>query len=153
VIAAPVDETGISAEFLTFLAMLHDIISTYHTRLCEVTSPRVANQFLAGIADKAILDLRLDNDDFSSIENVKKWLNRMGIKLTTVNIGEGTECKIECPFATQVHPLLVSKNPICPIAIIVLGVTRSTRKGEIASMKTLTEKGSETVIRRPDEQG
>lgn len=135
-----------SPELLLYLAALHDIISAYHQRLAEVTSPQVANQFLGNISDIAMSHLGLDKDKDSEIESARKMMAKLGMKLEMVKVGENTACKIECPFASKVHPLIVSKNPICPITILVLGAVRMTQGGVLITRMTLTDKGTDATI-------
>ena len=143
------DKSRVSPELKTYLGALHDIIASYHTRLSEVTSPKVANQFLATMSDSAIHQLGLDQSD--SMEDLRQFVTKLGMKLTIVPNQSGSTCTIECPFANQVLPVLTSKTPICPITILALGAARTKQKGLTVTKMTLNEKGSETVIRKPDE--
>jgi hypothetical protein len=140
------DGLELSPELSLYLAALHDIISAYHQRLSEVTSPQVANQFLGNISDIAMRHLGFDKDKDSAEENARKMMATLGMKLETVKTGQNIDCKIECPFAEKVHPLLVSKNPICPITILVLGAVRLTDRGALATQITLNEKGTDAII-------
>jgi len=127
------------------MAALHDIIAAYHERLSQVTSPQVANQFLATMSDLAMHHLGFDKQD-DPMENAKKLMAMFGMKLTTVTVNDQAEFKIECPFAERVHPLIVSKNPVCPITILVLGAMRVTRRGFVPRKMMLNEKGSNSVF-------
>jgi hypothetical protein len=90
--------------------------------------------------------LGFDKGKDSTITNAKKMMAKLGMKLEMVEVGQSTDCKIECPFASKVHPLIVSKNPICPITILVLGAVRMTQGGVLATRITLTEKGTDAII-------
>jgi hypothetical protein len=98
------------------------------------------------MSDRAMLHLGFDREG-KPVENAKALMARLGMKLELVKASEGFDCKIECPFADQVHPLMVSKNPICPIMILVLGAVRVNQRNAVPTKITLLEKGTVGSIR------
>jgi hypothetical protein len=138
---------NLSDELTLYLAAMHDVIAAYHQHLSEVTSPRVANQFLANVSD---MSMKYVEGRDSAMDAVKKRLMELGVNLTMRQMSEDIrseiQCEIECPFASKVHPLIVSKAPICPIAIAVLGAVRTKQSGALATKLELNEKGTRAVI-------
>jgi hypothetical protein len=68
------------SEHVLYLAALHDVIAAYHQRLSDVTSPRVANQFLANVAD---MSMKYVQGQDSAMDAVEKRLAESGANLTT----------------------------------------------------------------------
>jgi hypothetical protein len=143
------DETSdLSPPLQTYLAALHDIISAYHQRLTEITSPQVANQFLGNMSDLAMKHLGFDIGKSTPIESAQILMGNLGMKLDIVKVGDKFDCKLECPFAKQVHPHLASEHSICPVTILVLGALRVNERHLIPTKISLTETGTRTVIEK-----
>jgi hypothetical protein len=130
------------------MAALHDIIAAYHNRLAEVTSPQVATAFLANMSDLAMKHLGFDKGDKTPLENTKSLLESLGMKLEIVKVGEELDFDLQCPFAKQVHPLIASKSPICPVTILILGAVRVKDRNSIPSSIRLNETGTHSVIEK-----
>jgi len=131
-------------EFMQYVAFLHDVIAAYHARLSEVTSPRVADHVLASMADKEAGYLGLDKIE-SPTQHVENFLRKLGMKFQTSKAGEQTTTKLDCPYASVIHPRLGSAHPICPACIMVLGAERMKDRKLLVSCK-LTPTGSEYTI-------
>jgi len=139
--------SSLSPELSLYIAALHDIISAYHTRLSSVASPKVANQFLANIADMAMHYLGYDKNPAAAMEKVKELMAKLGMEFTTVKVGGGFDCRIGCPFAEKVHPHLAAQYQICPTTLLVLGAIRLEDKNALPTKVTLTETGTVASIR------
>jgi hypothetical protein len=140
---AKATNSDLSSEHILYLAALHDVVAAYHQRLSEVTSPRVANQFLANVAD---MSMKYVQSQDSVMNAVEERIRALGANLNVRETGEGIECDIECPFASKVHPRIMSKAPICPFAVAVLGAVRTKQSGALATKLELNEKGTRAII-------
>jgi hypothetical protein len=135
----------VSTELATYIGFLHDIIAEYHERLAGATSPQVAREFLASIADKEIRHLGLDNDPTPK-NTIKNIVESMGMKYQTFRVGDQMVSKLECPYAEVVHPRISTTNPICPIALLTLAAERVTNKRIIMTNNHLTREGAEYTL-------
>jgi hypothetical protein len=99
----------ISDELTNYLAFLHDVISAYHERLSEVTSPQVARELLANLADKEVRYLKLNEQADPSLA-VESFLKKMGMDHKVEKKGEVTTVSLACPNACTVHPRITSPN-------------------------------------------
>jgi hypothetical protein len=97
----------ISDELTNYLAFLHDVISAYHERLSEVTSPQVARELLANLADKEVRYLKLNEQADPSLA-VESFLKKMGMDHKVEKKGEVTTVSLACPNACTVHPRITS---------------------------------------------
>jgi hypothetical protein len=140
---AEATDLDLSSELALYVAALHDVVAAYHQRLSEVTSPRVASQFLANVAD---MSMKYVEGEGVAMDAVKKRLTELGANLRMRTVNEGIECEIECPFASKVHPQIMSKIPVCPITVAVLGAVRTKQNGALPSKLELNEKGTHMTI-------
>jgi hypothetical protein len=138
----------LAPEIKEYLVILHEVIASYHERLVEVTSEKVANQLLGNVADKIAAKLELENK-LSPIEAVGNLLHAIGMKTEVVKIGEQHATKLTCPLAQTIHPPLIKacKHHVCPAAIIALGAHRmADRTLQVANVR-LTADGTNYTIR------
>lgn len=135
----------ISDELTNYLAFLHDVISVYHERLSEVTSPQVARELLANLADKEVRYLKLNEQADPGLE-VESFLKKMGMDHKVEKKGEVTTVSLACPNACTVHPRISSPHPICPISIFALGAQRISNNHLLIMQNHLTTTGAEYTI-------
>lgn len=131
---------------LEYVVLLHDLISAYHEKLSEVLSPTVAETFRGGAVDRIVSKLGLtkdkDGDSGNAAEkNVVETLRRWGTGIQIVEVGDQLICDISCPVARDVHPLLSSSHPQCPLATLVVGLVRSQMPHARIESSLLTENG------------
>jgi hypothetical protein len=136
---------GMSTELATYVGFLHDVIAAYHERLTEATSPQIAAHFLTFIADKEIRHLKLDNDP-NPKKTIEYIIQSMGMKYQSIRVGEQTVSKLDCPYASVVHPRMSATNPICPVAILNLAAERVTNKRITMTKNQLTLEGAEYTL-------
>jgi len=147
------EKTDLCPEMRVFVTGLHGVIAAYHHRLAQVTSQEVADQFLATMSDLAIKYQALDDGDARPMDNARNLLEKLGMKLSIIGVGEKIEANLQCPLAAQIHPQLASKAvPFCPTMVMVLGALRTDHRNFIVSKTTVTETGCQAtfeVRRRP----
>ncbi len=131
---------------IEYITLLHDLIAGYHDKLSESLSPVVAETCRVTLLDKLMKKMHMLGDvNASSV--VKEKLNGWGFKLETVRVGDELRCKIECPFAANIHPLLYHTME-CPVAYVVLGAARQEESGSRMIRNQLLPNGSEFSIKR-----
>lgn len=137
--------TNYPSQLPSYISALHNLVYTYHEKLVEVTSPKAATMFLGVVADKLVRDLKVTNAEHA-LDTIRESIGEWGLKLEATKVGRQTICKIECPFAPLVHPLITERNPFCPMSLLVLGAKRlGERDASLASM-ILVEDGSRFTI-------
>lgn len=135
-------------EAVAYMLAMHEMVAAYHQRLGEVTSPRVATQFLGNVADMTIRSFGVSKEDTSSqaMEKVKSIAAELGVNIKTFNVGNDMSCQVTCSFAPIIHPKLMSKNPICPILVLTLGAARKKHRDATIPSLTLAVNGSQCTI-------
>ena len=135
----------VSPELSEYLAFLHDVIAAYHERLSEATSPEVARQVMAGIADKEARYLGI-NRDANPQDFVSKFIERIGMRYRTFKVGDQDVNELECPYASIVHPRIRVSYPVCPVSILALGAARLANRNLLIASNHLTKTGAKYTI-------
>jgi hypothetical protein len=131
---------------IEYVTLLHDLIAGYHDKLSESLSPVVAETCRGTLIDKLMKKMHMPGGK-DTLSVVKEMLTRWGFKLETVAVGDELRCKIECPFAANVHPLLAHTME-CPVAYVVLGAVRQEESGSRMIRNHLLPNGVDFSMKR-----
>lgn len=140
---------SVPSEFVRYIAFMHDAIACYHQRLTQVVSPKVANLFLAQIADRAAVQLGLSKEADPK-RAADAFLEALGMRFKTLKVGEKTVTHIACPYAAIVHPKLAGTTHLCPASIIELGAERLSDNSKLIVEYYIDHGGSHYTIASSD---
>lgn len=111
---------------MEYVAYLHDLVSAYHEKLSEILSPNVAETFRGAAVDRIVKQLGLPQElirsDYHQV--IKSVAKDLGQQIEVTQIGNELVCEMICRYAHDVHPVLVSEKPQCPLASLVVGMAR-----------------------------
>jgi len=124
--AVPQETKGVTMVTVSedYLAFLHDELSENQSRLRQILGESQSKAIFSWNSDGLIRTIPPGRDSSNSLDGIVQKLRGWGMKVTYRQKGRAVEFEIDCPYADQIHPLLASKEPRCPLGEYILGAVR-----------------------------
>ena len=132
-----------------YLAFLHDELSENQARLKQILGESQSKAIFSWNADSLIRTIPAGKNS-SSIDALVQKLKDWGMSVTYREKGRAIEFEIGCPFADNIHPLLASKEPRCPLGEYILGAIRLEEPRSQLAHNSLSKEGVTLTIEKPE---
>jgi len=133
-----------------YLAFLHDELSENQSRLRQILGESQSKAIFSWNSDGLIRAIPPGRDSYSSVDAVVQKLKGWGMNVTYRQKGRAVEFEIDCPHAHQVHPLLTSKEPRCPLGEYILGAVRLEEPKSQLLHNSITEAGVKLTFEKSE---